>query len=274
LRLEIYQSIINSTKAAYKQMYSLGTLNQSSFEILWSALDYQQDAVNGHIKASWWLKGEFPDLAKQNLDAQAEASPTVAWCYIAKHLFRTRDFVINRIAKCSKHRSLVLEWWQMERNVKVLSAYVTTLVCIREDLTQLMDGVSSSDNKSKEFLTNLINVLNGLCTRCVDEGMRSLKLESPVMFKLYEHILFGRLMVAQQLVVLREMMAQGAITEDEMEELEAELLEPSLVGLRSYVPSREHLQMAGAELVDKKYSRFLDIVVQCINFLTLEPVNR
>merc|ERR1712187_131888 len=92
---------------------------------------------------------------------------------------------------------------------------------------------------------------------CLSEGIMK---QDPAMFRIFEHILFARLVVAQQAEILKELAEEGCIDESELEHFSRNLVEPAQVALKKYTPSDHLLEQAGA-LHAGKHSMIMDAVI-------------
>jgi hypothetical protein len=269
---ELYQTLLSTTKASYRHMYDAGSINRSVFEFLMASLCYQQEAVNGDLDNHRFLRSAFPDIHKQSQDSQAKESVEIGWCYIAYYLTSTRDSIINMIMGVIGKRSLLVDWWLLQRNVTILHAYAITLEEQIEELKCKQKSFVQGKQEIQELMEDLIDRMLDLLKTCRETTMRSLQEENPVMFKLYEHLLAARLLAVQQTEVLKELADNGAVGESEVADLIKDLTEPTMRSLLQYTPTHDALHKAG--LTDcSMYSSFLDIVIRIACYFTLEPIN-
>lgn len=162
-----------------------------------------------------------------------------------------------------------MQWRQVERNVKVLLAYSEVLTENIEEMQHLKTEVFRQDSSAQTVTEGVLALMQETLTLCKEDIMCKLMKKNPTMFRLYEHILFARLVVVQQISILKELCEEGAITEDDLEHFLRKMTGRTMKTVCRFVPSLEQLTQAGEDV--SGYSKALDFVVWVVDKFTLEP---
>jgi hypothetical protein len=143
-----------------------------------------------------------------------------------------------------------------------------------EELNHLKMDIFAEAPRCAVITNSLLDTMNELLVSAKEDVMYSIMQENPVMFKLYEHILFARLLVVQQIHVLKGLEEEGGISEDDLDHFLKNMTDPSLRVISSYIPSVGQLSRGGHSAdLGRNYSGALDTFVALINRVTFAPVN-
>merc|ERR1712151_1327963 len=157
----------------------------------------------------------------------------VGWAYIRYMLNRSTNPLMNLMLMWLAERSRCIQWWRLKRNAQVALAHYLTVESHTEEMTDISEealrGQTGAHDTVRRALTSPMKDVMVQSRACLSEGIMK---QDPAMFRIFEHILFARLVVAQQAEILKELAEEGCIDESELEHFSRNLIEPAQVALK------------------------------------------
>jgi len=269
LFMELQQALLNGKRAAYKQMRECEALDKNSYDILMSSVDFQAEAVAGDLRFYSFLKKDLPEIYLLDQMGQMKLASKVGYVFIKRKLNQTDHHVLDTFFPKIHKRSRMMQWRQVERNVKVLLAYSEVLTQNIEEMTHLKEEIFRQDESAQKVTEGLLAMMQEMLTLCKEDLLCKIMTKNPTMFRIYEHILFARLIVVQQISILKELCEEGGITEDDLQHFLTHMTGPTMKTVCRFIPSLQQLTDAGEDV--SGYSSPLDTLVWFVDRLTLEP---
>merc|ERR1712187_75390 len=100
---------------------------------------------------------------------------------------------------------------------------------------EALRGQTGADGTVKNMFVSPMKDVMAQSRSCLFQGIMK---QDPAMLRLYEHILFALLVVAQKAEILKELAEEGCINEGELGSLMKNIIEPTRIALNKYAPSR------------------------------------
>jgi len=235
--VEMYHTILNATRSAYKEMYEARALPEGPFRVLMDSLELQEEAVDGELRSVPNVPGDrhlqelLRTLPSASHEEQRARSFSVAWQYVKVNGNRTQG---SRCFDRLYRRCFVEgEWWQLQHDVLTVLAFIMTNECITE-----LEVIQKFEDEVKMPMLTITE-------NAKVDVLYHLMLHSPAMFGLLEHLLCLRLIIDFQSRLLNELVKDGVLPEEDAEQLRKRALQPVSLALEYFVPSRDQLSLAG-----------------------------
>jgi hypothetical protein len=239
---QVLQTLVAANRVQYGAMIESHAVYCSAYEILATAADLQEEAVNGDLSAYRFLADVTPKLHQASHVKQMSESVNVGWSYIRHMLNRSPNPFLNLVLTCMTKKPRWVEWRLLRRNVQVVLAYSLTIESHAEEMTHISEEALRGQTGAAGTVEDiLVSPMKDVMAQSRDCLSQSIMKQDPAIFRLYEHILFALLVVAQQAEILKELAAEGCMNEGDMENLMENVIEPSRIALERYTPSKHML---------------------------------
>merc|ERR1712187_665881 len=146
---------------------------------------------------------------------------------------------LNLVLTCIAKKPRYVEWWLLQRNVQIVLAYSLTIESQADEIThigeEILRGQIGAHGTVKDMFVSPMKDVMSQSRACLSQSIMK---QDPTMVRLYEHILFALLVVAQQAEILKELAEEGCINQGDLGSLVKNIIEPTRIALNKYTPSK------------------------------------
>jgi len=238
--VDMYHMILNAFRCTYKEMYEARSLPEGPFRVLMESLELQEEAVDGELKTAPVapsdpaLDAKLRRLPTSTHQDQMDHNFVVAWQYIAE--VKNRSWDKGRLDCLHNGLFRLPVWWQMKHDIVMMLGFIMTIESIAEE----MEVIQNFEDMVKRPMLQVTEKARATALYQVMIG-------NPAMFFLFEHVLCLRLMLDFQTHLCKDLQEDGLLAEEDADSLIKKVIQPAMVALENYVPTREHLRMASRQ---------------------------
>lgn len=269
---EVYQTIVNVTRAEYKAMFEYQTLHREAFGILMESAANEEEAIHGDFK-KWVEAFEVAHVGTADCSKEALETPGMTQApYFNGNIPKSETLSSKNLSAKQVDNGTLS---QLQKDVKkqrisgfeVAMRYVSHILYRpRNEFANFLYWLFGASHslyvewvllkRNVElllaFLFTLEKVLEVvedfelLKSKHVKKLIRTVRCKElynlcdmhPSMFFLYEHLFYAHLILQYQSRIVHEMVEEGAISEEDAHHIEEHIIHPSDKAFRAYVPDR------------------------------------